>query len=147
MLKKLLTKMLKCSAILVVFLLWATLGLLLAQDKLSQGIEAYKAGKFDQAIQLLSEFISSNPNEPDAYFYLGNAYFQKGDFKQAISSYLKALENNPKDPDLLFQLGLAYYNNKEHKSVPHMISGKGIILLDKRQRHNEKNAQIADCRQ
>src|SRR4030066_1680593 len=117
MLKKLLTKMLKCSAILVVFLLWATLGLLLAQDKLSQGIEAYKAGKFDQAIQLLSEFISSNPNEPDAYFYLGNAYFQKGDFKQAISSYLKALENNPKDPDLLFQLGLAYYNNKEHKSA------------------------------
>lgn len=114
MLKKTLTKMLKSSAILGLLLLCATFGLLLAQDKLSQGIEAYNSGKYDQAIQLLSEFIASNPNEPDAYFHLGNAYFKKGDFKQAISSYLKALEKKPKDPELLFQLGMAHYNNKEY---------------------------------
>ena len=115
MLKKPQTRMLKSSAILGLLLLCATFGLLLAQDKLSQGIEAYKAGKFDQAIQLLSEFISSNPNEPDAYFHLGNAYFKKGDWKQAVASYQKALENKPKDSELLFQLGMAYYNNKEQK--------------------------------
>ena len=62
MLKKPLTKMLRNSTILVLLLLGATFGLLLAQDKLSQGIEAYNSGKYDQAIQLLTEFISTNPN-------------------------------------------------------------------------------------
>jgi len=78
--------------------LWAVIVFLLvfAQEAwcadLKAGIKAYESGDYDQAIQLINEYLKQKPRDEKAYFHLGNCYFKKGEWDPAIEQYQKALE-------------------------------------------------------
>lgn len=60
-----------------------------------EGLAAYKAEDYEQAIQFMSAVIESNPNLAPAYRYRGMAYFSFNDCEAAMADIEMALSINP----------------------------------------------------
>ena len=61
--------------------------------------EILQAGRVEEAIGLLKEYIAASPVPSDrAYYLLGNAYRKRGDWQGAINNYLEAMAINPDSP-------------------------------------------------
>ncbi len=75
---------------------------------LEQGKQAYKDGRYEEAIRFLLPVLST----PGAHYYLGLSYYNLGLYGLAIDAFEVARgeygENSP-PVDLLFSLGLSYY--------------------------------------
>lgn len=91
----------------ILFLLTLTMGVV-GQD-LNPGIKAYQNGDYDQAIQLIKQYLQQKPTDEQAYYYLGNCYFKKGEWDSSIEQYKKALGVKSKYWEAQYQLGYAYY--------------------------------------
>lgn len=85
------------------------------------GVAFLKEGKFDEAIEQLGNFKSSDYLlQGLAYSLIGDAYMEKNELPEAINYYKKAANYNPNEaftPGYLMKLGLAYELNKEFKSA------------------------------
>jgi tetratricopeptide (TPR) repeat protein len=94
----------------VVVLLFVFFGIMqsAAGQDLNPGIKAFQGGDYDQAIQLINQYIQQKPMDEQGYFYLGSCYFNKGEWDQAIEQYKKALGIKPKYWEAQTQLGHAY---------------------------------------
>lgn len=57
---------------------------------------AIKQNNFDKAIEQCQQAISEDAQNFDAYYILGNAYYQKGMFKEMNDAFSSSLEINPK---------------------------------------------------
>ena len=67
-----------------------------------------RADVFEQSVKLLRDVIAADPKVIDAWFMLGNQYFQDGRYEEAIGFFKKALELKP-DYDLpLINLANSY---------------------------------------
>lgn len=65
---------------------------------LSHSQTLIESGMYEQAIEVLSELISKNPNNKEAYFQRALAYFERGLFDQALRDYLASeISKNLKD--------------------------------------------------
>jgi tetratricopeptide (TPR) repeat protein len=76
-----------------------------------QGIEAFKAGEYDEAISKLQraiEVAGSDERIGQCYKILGNAYLRKGSSKEAIECQKKAVEMDRDDTQAWVNLGVAY---------------------------------------
>jgi tetratricopeptide (TPR) repeat protein len=58
------------------------------------------AGKIEDA----KEEVRKNPDDADAHFNLGNAYYKSGRYKEAIESYKQAIRIDP-DCGVVYNLG------------------------------------------
>jgi tetratricopeptide (TPR) repeat protein len=67
---------------------------------------------FIRAIADCTRTIQLDPNDAGAYYYRGNAYFDKGEYDRAIADFNQALRVNPNYADAYFNRGVAY-NDKE----------------------------------
>ena len=68
----------------------------------------------------LEGYIKDHPDAPDivdAYFNLGNTYYQGGQYQKAIEPLLKAIERHPYDADAHFALGNVYDKLKRYKEA------------------------------
>lgn len=65
-------------------------------------------GHYEEAIKAIEGIIASDPEIIDAYFSLGNIYFNQGKYKDAIVWFMKALERKPDDPLAALNIGLSY---------------------------------------
>ncbi len=85
------------------------------------GIIYLKENKFEQAIEAIKDFSSSDyVLQARAYCMLGDAYSEKGDDSQAITYYKKAAYhklNEEFSPQYLIKLGLAYERKGDMKSA------------------------------
>ncbi|KPM48354.1 tetratricopeptide repeat protein [Jiulongibacter sediminis] len=76
------------------------------------GVAYMKQGKFDEAIEYLSDFSADDiVIQGRAYALLGDAYLEKGDAQSAISQYQKAVDyksNKQMTPAYLMKLATAY---------------------------------------
>src|SRR5271156_892556 len=64
----------------------------------NQGLESYKKGKVDEAIDLFRQALALNPNFPEALSNLGLALDGKGKDDEAITDFDEALAIKPTDP-------------------------------------------------
>lgn len=65
----------------------------------------------------LEGYIKENPNAgdiADAYFNLGNLYYEAGEYEKAIGPLQKAVAQKPDDSDAHYTLGNAYYKLKRY---------------------------------
>jgi predicted negative regulator of RcsB-dependent stress response len=85
------------------------------------GVTLLKQGKFDQAIEKLKNFSSSDLLvQARAYSLIGDAYAEKKSFAEAIDFYKKAAEHKPNKfftPAYLLKLANAYEANKQVKEA------------------------------
>jgi tetratricopeptide (TPR) repeat protein len=96
------------------------------------------AGKYDQAVAIFNQIISSDPNNKEAYNFLGHVYDMQGKTEDANKMYQKAIEIDPKFASAYNNLGASYANQKKYKQAkecwekalkldPSMIQAKGNL--------------------
>jgi tetratricopeptide (TPR) repeat protein len=76
-----------------------------------RGIDAYKAGEYDAAIDELEQAVDAEVSEyelEEIYTILGNAYLETGRFDEAVAAHKKAIEVNPEFHKAWVNLGIAY---------------------------------------
>lgn len=66
------------------------------------------SGKYTEAIDVYSQAITLNPEQATAYYYRGNAYYNKGHYNRAIADYDRTIEIDPQRIIAYNHRGLAY---------------------------------------
>jgi tetratricopeptide (TPR) repeat protein len=98
-----------------------------ARDQLNKGVLAYKAGKYEEAIERFKNAVAYDPNLLNAQLYLATAYAQQyvpgaetaentRFAEQAIAEFKKVLDKNPGTEQKIGSLkGIAslYFNMKQ----------------------------------
>ena len=72
-----------------------------------EGVKYGLAGLFPQAVQILQRSVKLDPENSDAHYALGHAYFDLKQYRNAIESLKAAVQLNPKDAEARDRLGLA----------------------------------------
>ena len=57
-----------------------------------------QAGKTDEVILLLNEYLATHPTADEAWYLRGKAYYKKGETRLALNDYLEAIARNPESP-------------------------------------------------
>jgi tetratricopeptide (TPR) repeat protein len=91
-----------------------------AEEHLQLGIAYEKKGEFDNAIR---EYEAAEKKTPRAYYYLGNAYFQKKEFGKAESYYKKAINKEVSNADAYNNLAWLYYVQRKN-----LVEAEGLVL-------------------
>ena len=72
------------------------------------GVASYYSGDIRDAKSALSQAIILEPEDAEAYFYLGRIYAQEGMWEMALANLEKAKERNENLEDLFHHMALAY---------------------------------------
>ncbi|MCA9583137.1 MAG: tetratricopeptide repeat protein [Myxococcales bacterium] len=64
-------------------------------DDAQEGAELLGEELVEEAIVELTRVLEENPRNAYAFFFLGNAHFEKEDWQRALKAYLTALEISP----------------------------------------------------
>jgi len=75
---------------------------------LQEGMRLFKQRQIDAAIEQFNLAIQANPNEVDAYRYLGAAYGQKNLWAEASQMLQMVIHHRPDDLQSFKNLGMAY---------------------------------------
>ena len=74
----------------------------------TDALEMMKAGKNDEAIPILKDYVEKNPNNAPVQFTLGKAYILTKQYEEAIPPLTKALELNASQGGAHFYRGIAH---------------------------------------
>ena len=69
---------------------------------------------FDGVIEITKECLEIDPENAEAYFMMGNAYFNKREWKNAVVSYDNAVFYDPHYADAFFNRGKAKEQLNNH---------------------------------
>lgn len=83
---------------------------------LTKAMVLWKEGKTDQAIDMLSELVTTFETT-DVYATLGFLYIEKGDFEKALEFNLKAKEFNSDNAVIMDNLGCSYYLSGDYDTA------------------------------
>ena len=75
------------------------------------GIYLVRERLFDRGIEILQKALSILDFDPDAWHYLGFAYWRKGEDQKALEYYEKAISLNDNDPMVYYNLGMLHLSN------------------------------------
>jgi tetratricopeptide (TPR) repeat protein len=90
------------------------------EEHLQLGIAYEKKGEFDNAIR---EYEAAEKKTPRAYYYLGNAYFQKREFGKAELYYKKAINKEASNADAYNNLAWLYYVQRKN-----LVEAEGLAV-------------------
>jgi len=88
-----------------------------------QGLELFRASKFNEAYKTFSDYISKYPKgkmAPNARFWLGDCYYNQQEYELAILEYQKVIADYPSDPKApaaLLKQGLAFEKLKDNETA------------------------------
>ena len=71
------------------------------------GMDAYKKGQYELAIQEFESILSNNWDSPELYYNLGNAFFRSGNTAGAVWAFESCLNLFPTHSDAKYNLKLA----------------------------------------
>lgn len=94
-----------------------------ARDQLVKGIQAFKAGQYEQAINHFQNSVALDPNDPTTRLYLATAYSYQvvpnldtpenmATAQKAMNGFNEVLAKNPNDVDALRQIASIQRNIK-----------------------------------
>jgi hypothetical protein len=90
-------------------------------------------GRYDEAIELCTQSIAADPNDPQAYLYRGRAHHCRnapGDVERAISDFSESIRLAPNEPEAYYSRALAYRDSGEPEKSA--ADDKAARDLDKR---------------
>ena len=85
---------------------------------------------YKKAAAGLVETTAKNPDNANAFYLLGGAYFVLGQFNNAIEAYKKSLQLEPKFTKAVFNLGVAYLNTNPINKEAANEQYKNLLTLD-----------------
>lgn len=74
-----------------------------AMLKYNQGIDFYKVGQYDRAINMFRDAIRLDPNYIDAYYNLGSVLEYLGQYDAALAVFKQVIVRQPGDYDSVFK--------------------------------------------
>ncbi len=74
-----------------------------------KGIDAFSAGKYDDALSQFGKAAKDNPDRPEAHLNLGDALYKKGEFDKAAKEYEGAARLKPNMPQAWYNMGKRFY--------------------------------------
>ena len=77
-------------------------------NELSRAREIGMGGRPDEAIEIIQSIIASDPEITNAYFTMGNIYFQQKKFSEAIEYFQQVLGRKPDDTFAAINVALSY---------------------------------------
>lgn len=77
-------------------------------DDYARGVAAVKAENYERALGLLGKVVRKNPNNADAWNYIGFSHRKLKRFDRSLESYKKALAIKPNHKGALEYLGELY---------------------------------------
>lgn len=80
---------------------------LVEYDALIKGMESFKAGEYEKALDEFQKAQLALPDDPDIPFFIGMTYLEMVKPKEAIPYFKSIIERNPMYWDAYFQLGTA----------------------------------------
>lgn len=83
----------------------------------SKGLELFGSGKFEEAVNAYKQAIKLKPDYSEAYYNLGDAYFQLSLYKEAIDAYKRAVKYQRDFAPTHNNMGTAYYKLGEHEKA------------------------------
>ena len=81
-------------------------------DVFEQGRVAYNSGKYEEALDYLTEALNLNKDNYDAIYFMGRLYHKQGDKEKAEQYYRQVIDNYPDSSraseakDRLLELGI-----------------------------------------
>lgn len=97
-----------------------------ASTDAKEAMNAYKEGKYEQAIELFNQIIKEQGTNSELLYNLGNAYSKAGDAGRAVLNYERALRLNPHNKKA--RNNLEYTLNKVHDANRVETQGKPINI-------------------
>jgi tetratricopeptide (TPR) repeat protein len=98
-------------------------------DSAEEGAELVSEGEYAQAIGLLSEVVSREPDNPYALFFLGAALFETGELQRALKAYLEALRVRPDYLGALIGAGWSLHSLGRYREA--LKVGRQLLLKAK----------------
>ena len=95
-----------------------------ATEKLIEGSNLYKQGKFQDAI---AQYMTIEPKTADVYLNLGACYQAMNEDKKAIEYYKQAMIKDSNNSDIALYLGQAYLNLEDWDNAKSYL-GKAVSL-------------------
>jgi tetratricopeptide (TPR) repeat protein len=90
-----------------------------AEVLVAEGIFAYDAKRYDEAIALLSKAVALNPRQARALYYLALCHLAKGHADQALAPLTTLRSLRPSDLEVAYQLGTAHFALRNYdKAAP-----------------------------
>ena len=80
-----------------------------------KGLKSYQIGNYDDAILNIRKVIENDPENSQAYYYIGMSYLMTQQFEDAIDNFTQSIKINPQNPDAFNNRGIAngYVGNPE----------------------------------
>ena len=105
---------------------------------------AIKAWKWPEAIDLMQKVLKENPNNADAYNYIGYANRHLKKYDAAFANYQKALKLNPEHRGALEYLGEAYLQTGDLAGAEKQLKALDGICFFGCKEYDALKAAIAD---
>ncbi len=102
-----------------------------AQEDLSQAEQAYRSGKYAQALGAYEQILKNHPKDPYLYYNIGNCYFKMGSKGLATAYYYRAFKLAPRDSNIRYNLALALNeagNSLVPRGIPPVVHRAFFIL-------------------
>ncbi len=126
------------------------------RESYSKGLEAFFACKYEEAAELFTGVVESDPSHLNTLLRLGDIYFHEKDYNRAKEYYLRAEEVRPKSIEVLLSLEkVSEAQQKWRESIQYLdailkIDDENInILFRKRDvyERNEKWEEVLEVQQ
>jgi len=99
-------------------------------NELSRAREIGMGGKPDEAVEIIRGIIASDPDITDAYFTIGNIYFQQQKYREALDYFQQVLGRKPDDAFAAINITLAYEGMGKYEEAEKFLLGymeKGVV--------------------
>ena len=85
----------------------------------NSGVEYEKKVQDPNAVE--DYYTARDPENAEAFYYLGKLYASKKEYAKAIQAYDKAIDLAPSSPHAFFNLGFLYYDRKDYSKAEAMF--------------------------
>lgn len=90
-----------------------------AEVLVAEGILAYDAKRYDEAVSLFSKAVALDPRNARAFYYLALCHLARGQVEQAIAPLTALRTLRPADLEAVYQLGTAHFAVRNYdKAAP-----------------------------
>ena len=107
---------------IILIISFITIPVFAVQDGISLhygvGIDAYRKGQYDLAIQEFESIVSNNWDSPELYYNLGNAFYRVGNTAGAVWAFESCLKLSPTNKDAKYNLRLANLKVIDRMDLP-----------------------------
>lgn len=98
-------------------------------EAVEDAVELIETDEIDEAIEVLRRIAAEDPDNEYAFYFLGNALFEKKEYEKALAAYVRALEIVPRYAGAMIGAGQTLRMMGQHERAMRM--GQEVLRIRK----------------